>query len=542
MRTEPWVELMTLAAIQSCMLVLLVLVIRAPVARWLGARWAYYLWLAPLTGLLALLLAGDPLKRYFGLPQLAVPATGELFQLAGSAPTLVLCAWLSGFVLSLSWFVAGSARFAIRLRRSSRDLTYEERALVRERCARLARRVDVDFRLLASGQGPAVAGLLQPTLLLPLDFFERYSARQQTLMLSHELQHLCRRDLFALFLARLYRCIFWFNPLAWIAEKFVQLDQELSCDERVLSRENTAGRRAYGEAMLLAVHASLVPGQAGYPGPFEQVRKRAAYLPFHNRRLLGSALGASLVIAVSGGSVVFGALAAVERDLGVRPEVRSFLAESAVQLASDGASRGTLRRLPASLVQLESERFNPPLNDRERALIASQSARAWFRLGYYDRALQTYQRAVKLAVAMPDLEARALLGMADALVARGDFVDALKAMVRSESLDPSQYAPETWVLRGLALAKLKQWDQALICLNRAIAQAEASARPPDERWLLTQAALRLNTGDLDGAARSLDAAIEHHPQTPFQDRLEIFSRLAEDHWEPQLEKPIAASY
>lgn len=541
MTSDRWLELGVLAALQSCMLILLVLAVRGAVARWLGARWAYYLWLVPLLALLAIALPTHWV-RAFGLPVIDVPAAQAVFEAASAASEPVLAVWVLGFVLTLLAFVISSVRFSIRTRRTSRELTFDERTVVRDRCARLARRVEVDFRLLQTAQGPAVAGFVQPVLLLPVDFFHRYSPRQQTLMLSHELQHLCRRDLMVLLLARLYRCLFWFNPLAWLADRCVRLDQELSCDERVLACENSATRRVYGEAMLLAVHNPSSAGQAGYPPPFGQLKRRAALLRHHRSNLLASALGALLLLGAVGGGVIFGALGALERDLAVRPELRSALAVAATPLDEESTDWEALVDVPARLVRHESTYYDPPLNDYERAEVASLIALAWFRLGHYERALETYRRVMSLAKGIRDLEARVLIDMADVHYAQGDYTEALKALVRSETVDPRQYTPETWALRGLALAKMKLWDQALICLSRAIEQAEAKGGRPDERWLLARTALLINRGEVEDAARSLDAAMVQYPETSYEKKLQIFNEFVQESWEPRADDELAARF
>jgi len=457
MTTEFLLEWIVLAAVQSSLLIVAVLFFRRPVMRWLGARWAYYLWLVPLLGLLASVLPRQPVQQVLGLPPIGVPAANGVFDAVKMAPGAVLAIWAAGILLTLVWFVARSIRFNVCMQGLSRELTFEERVVVRKRCARLARRIEVDFRLLSTAEGPAVAGLFQPVLLLPADFFQRYSEQQQALMLMHELEHLCRRDLLALFLARVYRCLFWFNPLAWLAERSFRLDQELSCDERVVSLEAPATRRLYGETMLLVVHPDMASSQVAYPAAFSQLRQRTALLRHHRQNLLAAACGVTLLFTAVGGSAVFGALGALEPEEGMR-------------------------------------------------------------------------------------EARALIDEAEDLYAKGEHVEALRALVRSETLDPNQYAPETWALRGLALAKLKQWDQAQICLSRAIQSAEARDQRPEAQWLLAETVMKLNRGDLEGAAHSLNAAKAQFPETSFEQQLHDLNQLVQENWEPKSEEDLLVQY
>src|SRR5680860_969537 len=61
------------ALVLSSFWMLLVLVVRRPVSRWLGARWAYYLWLVPLVGLLAIVSPAGSIKQQFGFPGIEIP-------------------------------------------------------------------------------------------------------------------------------------------------------------------------------------------------------------------------------------------------------------------------------------------------------------------------------------------------------------------------------------------------------------------------------------------------------------------------------------
>ena len=54
-------------------------------------------------------------------------------------------------------------------------------------------------------------------------------------MLSHELVHLQRRDYFFITWALVLKCVYWFNPLIYLAYRLFRLDQELACDQRVIT-------------------------------------------------------------------------------------------------------------------------------------------------------------------------------------------------------------------------------------------------------------------------------------------------------------------
>lgn len=99
-------------------------------------------------------------------------------------------------------------------------------------------------------QGPYVTGLLRPTVLLPVDFQQRFNPEQQQLILQHELTHWRRGDLHANLVALLVLTLFWFHPLCWLAYRAYRQDQELACDALVLASASSQQKIAYSYALL----------------------------------------------------------------------------------------------------------------------------------------------------------------------------------------------------------------------------------------------------------------------------------------------------
>ena len=87
---------------------------------------------------------------------------------------------------------------------------------------------------------PLVVGLLRPRILLP----EReLSPEQWEGVLTHELVHWRRHDLWIKWLAVLARAVHWFNPAVWWLVCRLEQDCELSCDEQTVRRwDSPAGR------------------------------------------------------------------------------------------------------------------------------------------------------------------------------------------------------------------------------------------------------------------------------------------------------------
>jgi len=106
--------------------------------------------------------------------------------------------------------------------------------------------------LLTTDIGPAVVGVLRPTILLPAWAFALGEADRR-LMLEHEAEHVRARDPMLIAFAAWALALFPWNPAVWFVVKRLRLAIEIDCDRRVLGRRS-ADARDYG-LLLLTVGA-----------------------------------------------------------------------------------------------------------------------------------------------------------------------------------------------------------------------------------------------------------------------------------------------
>ncbi|MEC3950304.1 M56 family metallopeptidase [Sphingobium sp. HWE2-09] len=233
--------------IAATLLMALVMMVRRPVARWLGAGAAYWLWALPLARMLLPALPNDvdpsPLHvavDQVGLPDMlmAVPTA----PIAASAPSIPwleigIGVWFVGLVAFLLVQIVGYARFRRHMLDGATPIGEDGR-----------------IRLITSphASGPLAFGVMRPYIVLPADFALRYDAQEQDMAIAHERAHHERGDLAANMIALLLLAIHWCNPVAWIAYRAYRADQETACDARVLSLYGRDQAHIYGRAILKA--------------------------------------------------------------------------------------------------------------------------------------------------------------------------------------------------------------------------------------------------------------------------------------------------
>ncbi|MGL5837805.1 MAG: M56 family metallopeptidase [Sphingorhabdus sp.] len=227
-------------------LLLLVLLIRVPVAKHFGAGTAYLLWALPAARLFmptlsqeVVLPAQTPVADNVREAALAALAGGGNMAPPASVPaidwiTVGLSLWLGGAALL---FIVQMYRY-VAMRG---DLLSDATEIDRIGTVRIIRTDRVG--------GPLAFGLFSRYVAVPRDFTHTFSPRERELALAHELAHHRGGDLFANMAAFLFLCLMWFNPLAWLAWSAFRFDQEAACDARVIAGADALTRQTYGRAL-----------------------------------------------------------------------------------------------------------------------------------------------------------------------------------------------------------------------------------------------------------------------------------------------------
>ena len=82
--------------------------------------------------------------------------------------------------------------------------------------------------------GPAIVGILSPTILLPKVVVDRIPDKHLETLIAHELVHFRRGDLWWSALQTLAVCGYWFHPLVWLARSVMNREAEKCCDEETI--------------------------------------------------------------------------------------------------------------------------------------------------------------------------------------------------------------------------------------------------------------------------------------------------------------------
>lgn len=103
---------------------------------------------------------------------------------------------------------------------------------------------------------PVSYGVLRPIIAIPTCFRLSVTKEQLNLVLRHELSHIRRLDTLVKPLAALMVCLYWFDPLMWLAFFAMQTDMEKASDAWALRGRSRKEKAMYARTLLEAKIAS----------------------------------------------------------------------------------------------------------------------------------------------------------------------------------------------------------------------------------------------------------------------------------------------
>ncbi len=140
--------------------------------------------------------------------------------------TVIGCIWIAGVAAMLIYALVS---YLLLARKTREAVSYEKGIF-------LCDRID----------SPFILGLFKPGIYLPCGIDDRDSEY----VIAHERAHLRRRDHIWKPLGFAVLCVYWFNPVIWLAYILLCRDIELACDEKVIREMGMDIKKSYSEALI----------------------------------------------------------------------------------------------------------------------------------------------------------------------------------------------------------------------------------------------------------------------------------------------------
>lgn len=267
----------------------------------------------------------------------------------------ILCFWAVGAIVFALWHCYCYRRFIKQLRANSIPAP-ENTATLLSSC-QAALKIPGKIKLMQNSEiaSPMLVGLRHPIILLPTSNMQGIDLR---LVLTHELTHLKRKDLWVKMFALAVGTLHWLNPFAYILRKDISRWSELSCDELLAIDMSHGERKLYGEAILntLYIHSNI---NTTFCSSFCERKKHierrlTMILNAKKMNMYTAILAAVAILAIGGAGMVFAANTAENVDNNV---VASDIAEPQSDISIEKELTKSKQVMNVDISSLESGEF-----------------------------------------------------------------------------------------------------------------------------------------------------------------------------------------
>jgi len=405
---------------------------------------------------------------------------------------IVQMLWLGGFLISTVGLLR-SLHNADRIVERSQKLKADERRLfnsiVNQRGFSGA---ILQCRESAEIDSPVLIGIVNPLLLVPMHFFERFSKDDIRAVLRHEIAHVTRRDSLFNFLQKVILSLFWFHPFVHYMDRMIVRAREEICDNYVLAEERATD---YGEALFRlnlsqslraaqssrASHANISLGVISSNWNLEQrisdllnqKREKLMRLSQRSRILLNVSIVAT-AFAVSACQVTAqdntsslnqNATTEPRQSVGnveygtLGPRIQEKIAEIQALMQPATDAEPDWEGAKAELDELYEERF-ARMNDFEKSTLLNFYTNYYLSQENYAQATNIFEQMLEIEQLRPDIHLRVLRSLGQLHAALENWSESISYY---EDWQTESAAKDRVVSHGLSYAhyQLEQFDDAL---------------------------------------------------------------------------------
>ncbi len=191
----------------------------------------------------------QPREQSVSLRTAPIEASTLAVPIASHWPFALGAIWLAGVMtlVAITWLRWLAWRRRVQISAEPPDAILE--AMIADMAARVQLRRPVNVLVTSAAIGPAVFGIVRPTLVFPRVLLRGKDLKQIESIIAHELVHVRRGDLLVGWLQLATQFTWWFHPLVWRAGLQLARERERCCDEEVVASLR-CDPAAYAQSLL----------------------------------------------------------------------------------------------------------------------------------------------------------------------------------------------------------------------------------------------------------------------------------------------------
>lgn len=384
---------------------------------------------------------------------------------------------------------------------------------------------------------PLTWGIVRPEIVLP-GSWQNWPPEKCRAILAHEYAHVRRRDTLTTAVSGLVCCLFWAQPLVWLAHRRLRLAAEQSCDDEVVAAGMAPA--AYAEVLLEVVRghrhgtALAMASPTGLPARIRSLLDPdLRRTPMNARRFSASATLALAVI------LPVGSIGAVDRagshDPGSSTADPRLVVEAEQGAAADvpAMSDAVYQQLGEAQQHIEAQRFDaaaavierlknrkPSMNGNEIAQTHNMAGYLAFSTDDYWGAVYEYEQLLAEGDAIPEgLRMQTLYSLAQLNWVNEEYRAALERI--QQWLDEAENpGPQPQVFMAQAYYQLGDHAAAIERLEAGLDRARARDVEIEADWWALLSHLYAEEGRLPEAVEVMEILNREHPSPTHRTRLD----------------------
>ena len=233
----------------SCIFIVILLVFRITLFKTFSKKFNYYIWL------IVIIKLSLPFMNYTFIfneskynGNINKISLGNFNSISIVYSTVLVSVWIA---ITIFYLVYTLLKY-IKLKNMINDLSYDvEDDKIKNLYENLLKELKINkkIRLKYSYEVESPVFFNSCVILPPCD----YTLKELNWIFRHELMHFKSKDLYIKYLVIFLKCVYWFNPFVYIMEKFIDLDCEFYCDERVLKNCTIEEKQDYALTIISAM-------------------------------------------------------------------------------------------------------------------------------------------------------------------------------------------------------------------------------------------------------------------------------------------------
>ncbi|WP_353095378.1 M23/M56 family metallopeptidase [Tissierella praeacuta] len=158
--------------------------------------------------------------------------------------------WILGILILTLNFIVSNIKYGYLIKLSQTSVEeYIEQILI-ESQRKLNIRISLKAYKSPFVYSPCLYGLFNPCILLPYDIEKKIDIDNLRYVISHELAHYKRKDIFLYTFIYILQIVYWFNPIIWYGLYRMKNDCEIACDALALSSFKEDEKEDYGLCII----------------------------------------------------------------------------------------------------------------------------------------------------------------------------------------------------------------------------------------------------------------------------------------------------